>query len=73
MLFATETMKFTVEGMHCAHCQSAVEKALNGVKGVKKAVVSLEEKTATVTVKKGKVNRDALLIAMKDAGFEVLE
>lgn len=58
--------------MHCAHCQSAVEKALNGVKGVKKAVVSLEEKTATVTVKEGKVDRETLVAAVKDAGFEVL-
>lgn len=73
MFGAKETLVIKVEGMHCAHCQAKVEATLKAVKGVKAAVVDLEAKTATVTVKAGKVTADALKAAVTDAGFEVVE
>lgn len=73
MFGATENLIIKVEGMHCAHCQAKVEAALKAVKGVKKATVDLEAKTAAVTVKAGKVTVDALKNAVSDAGFEVVE
>lgn len=42
--------KMLVEGMSCNHCKASVEKALKGVPGVADAQVSLEEKTATITL-----------------------
>ncbi|MDO4280509.1 MAG: heavy metal translocating P-type ATPase [Peptococcaceae bacterium] len=38
-----------VEGMSCNHCKMSVEKGLEGLDGVKKAVVSLDDKTAKIT------------------------
>lgn len=68
-----EVITFGVEDMHCAHCQAKVEATLKAVKGVKKVVVSLEDKTATVTVRAGKVSVDTLKAAVKEAGFGVTE
>ena len=62
------TMK--INGMMCAHCKAAVEKALGGVAGVEKAEVNLEEKAAYVTGEG--VSRDALKDAVTEAGYEVV-
>jgi len=56
--------------MHCAHCQSSLQTALQAVKGVKTAIVSLEEKTAKVKYASDKTEPDALRAAVKAAGFE---
>jgi Cu+-exporting ATPase len=48
-----------------------VEKALKAVDGVEDAVVSLEAKTAEVTLNK-EVPEDVLAKAVTDAGYEVV-
>ncbi len=65
-----ETMKkvIAVEGMHCAHCQATVEKALCAVEGVSAAKVDLKKKNATVTLAQ-EVTDEALSAAVRDAGF----
>ncbi len=73
MFGAKEVITFGVEDMHCAHCQAKVVSALKAVKGVKKADVSLEQKSATVTVRAGKVDVETLKNAVKEAGFGVTE
>ena len=66
----TMTKTLTVEGMMCEHCQARVEKALAAVKGVKRAQVDLQTKTATVEC--GLLVGDkALKQAVTDAGYEV--
>ena len=66
----TMTKTLTVEGMMCEHCQARVEKALAAVKGVKRAQVDLDAKTATVEC--GLLVGDkALKQAVTDAGYEV--
>lgn len=62
------TMK--INGMMCAHCKAAVEKALGGVARVEKAEVNLEEKAAYVTGEG--VSKDALKDAVTEAGYEVV-
>lgn len=60
----------TVEGMMCAHCQAHVQKALEGVEGVKQAEVDLEKKRAFVTLIK-EVSNEALTAAVEEAGYTV--
>lgn len=60
-----------IEGMMCAHCTGRVEKALNDMDGVS-ATVSLEDKSAEVTLSKD-VSDDALIKAVTDAGYEVVD
>lgn len=63
--------KMTIEGMSCGHCSARVEKALNGIPGVK-ATVNLEEKTAYIELG-GNVSDDTLKKAVEDAGYEVTD
>lgn len=68
------TMKkvLTVEGMMCAHCQSHVQKALEGVAGVTAVSVDLEAKKATVEMAED-VADELLAAAVKDAGYEPVD
>ncbi|EJE2786791.1 copper chaperone CopZ [Listeria monocytogenes] len=66
-----EKLTLNVEGMTCYHCEARVTKALSEVNGVKSAVVSLDEGTATVEFEKGQVTEDALIDAVEEAGYEV--
>ena len=59
-----------VEGMMCQHCVAHVTKALEGIEGVEAVEVSLENKTAAVTLAKD-VADDVLTKAVVDAGYEV--
>ncbi len=56
-----------VSGMTCPHCVMNVKKALAAVSGVEEADVSLENAEAVVT---GSADRDALVQAVKTAGYE---
>ncbi|EAC6408234.1 copper chaperone [Listeria monocytogenes] len=66
-----EKLTLNVEGMTCSHCKARVTKALSEVSGVKSAVVSLDEGTATVEFEQGQVTEDALIDAVEEAGYEV--
>lgn len=67
------TMKkiIKVEGMHCAHCQASVEKALSGLEGVSSAKVDLDKKSATVSLS-ADISNDLLMQTINDAGFEAI-
>ena len=60
-----------IEGMMCAHCQSHVQKALEGVEGVTGVAVSLEENQAKVTMN-AEVADKLLTDAITEAGYKVL-
>ena len=60
--------KMLIEGMMCNHCKATVEKVLGSIEGVKTAVVSLEEKTATVTADREIPDR-VLMDAVSEKGF----
>lgn len=61
----------SVEGMHCMHCASSVEKAVSGIEGVKDAKVNLDKKSCTAKLS-GDVEDAAIISAIKEAGFEVI-
>lgn len=63
--------KMTIEGMMCGHCTGRVQKALEAIEGVESVVMSLEEKSATVTAK-DTVSDEVLKAAVTDAGYEVV-
>lgn len=64
----TKMITMKIEGMMCAHCKAAVEKALGAIDGVT-ATVDLEAKTATV---QGCADKALLTQTVKDAGYEVI-
>jgi Cu+-exporting ATPase len=66
----TEVVQLGIEGMHCASCLGAVERALTEVPGVVSAQVNLAEERARVEVLAGIVPVADLLQAVRRAGYE---
>lgn len=60
-----------IEGMMCTHCTGRVEKALGAIDGVDKVEMSLEGKSATLTLSK-EVDNQTLTDAVTEAGYEVV-
>lgn len=63
---------FAVLGMACTGCAGMVEKALIGVSGVRSATVSLAGRTVVVDYDETSVVVDALALAVKSAGYEMV-
>jgi copper chaperone CopZ len=62
-----ETTKLKLAGLTCKHCIMRTTNALEGISGVKKAKVKLDN----ATVKHEKyVSAETLIVAVKEAGFE---
>ena len=61
----------TVEGMHCEHCASSVEKAVAQINGVIEAKVNLSKKTCSAKIKED-MDNSVFINAVKEAGFEVI-
>lgn len=60
-----------IEGMSCSHCTARVAAALMGLDGVENAEMSLENKTAVLTLSKD-VSDDVIRETVDDTGFDVV-
>jgi len=60
-----------IEGMMCGHCTGRVEKALAALEGVSAVEMSLEGKSATLTLEKA-VDDQVLIDTVTEAGYEVV-
>ena len=68
--FAGEkTVTLAVKNMYCATCPHTVKASLQAVPGVKLAVVSYKDKTATVTYDDATADEKALTAATTNAGY----
>ena len=61
-----------IEGMACGHCTARVQKALEAVEGIAEVIMSLEKKSAEITLN-APVDDEALRAAVTEAGYEVTE
>jgi len=64
-----ETMRIKVDGLRCGGCVNSLEKALRATNGVDTAVVSLEDKEASIT---GDASEETVRQAILDAGYKPL-
>ena len=60
-----------IEGMMCGHCTGRVQKALEAVEGVESVVMSLEDKSAEITMEK-EIADEELKAVVTEAGYEVI-
>lgn len=67
---ATSATSISIEGMHCSHCATNVEKAIRSIEGVEDVHVSLSDKRATV---RGTADRTAIKEAIESIGFQVVD
>jgi copper chaperone len=63
-----ETAVYSVSGMHCAHCQRAVQEEVSAVGGVRAVEVDLERKLVTVAAEP--LDDAAVRAAIEAAGYE---
>jgi Cu+-exporting ATPase len=68
-----EKVTLPIHGMSCASCVKKVETALNSLEGVMKASVNFATERATVQYIPGIVSVEDFRMAVKEAGYEVLE
>ena len=61
-----QTITLNIEGMTCGGCVKSVTSILEGVNGVDKAEVSLENKNAVVEFDPAQTNPAALIEAVED-------
>ena len=61
--------KFDVTGMSCSACQAHVEKAVCRLPGVQEAAVNLLANSMTVEYDEAKLNDEAIISAVADAGY----
>ena len=66
---AEQTVTLAVKNMDCAACPHTVKASLQAVPGVKQAVVSHKEKTATVIYDDAKTGVQELTTATTNAGY----
>ncbi len=62
-------IRLNINGMTCGHCVAHTKKNLEAVPGVSEVDVTLEPGAAVV---RGDANADALIAAVKEAGYEAV-
>ncbi len=62
--------KFSVTGMKCAACSSAVERALSKLDGINEASVNLSGAFMICDYDEEKIKKDVIITAVKKAGFK---
>lgn len=65
----SDTLTFSVPGMTCGHCEASVKQEVGSVSGV--SAVDVDLQTKLVTVSGAALDRDAILAAIDEAGFDV--
>jgi copper chaperone CopZ len=65
----SSTLTFSVPGMTCGHCEASVKQEVGAVAGVTGVDVDLE--TKDVVVSGAGLDRDAIVAAIDEAGFDV--
>jgi copper chaperone CopZ len=62
------TLTYSVPGISCGHCKSAIEAEVNQLEGVESVTVDIDAKTVMVV---GDATEEAVRAAVDEAGYEV--
>ena len=65
------TMTTSVPEIHCDHCKHSIEGALAPLPGVASARVDISARTITVEVDETVTDREQLVTAIEDQGYDV--
>ncbi|MDS2173042.1 MULTISPECIES: heavy-metal-associated domain-containing protein [unclassified Nesterenkonia] len=67
------TLQYTVTGMTCSHCESAVRQEVEALDGVQGVEVSAASGTLRLTAEDPeRVSDDAVIAAVDEAGYEAV-
>lgn len=65
------TRIISVPEIHCDHCKSSIEGALQPLAGVREASVDIGTRTVTVSFDEGRIGRDQLVTVIEAQGYDV--
>ena len=65
------TATYSVPGVSCGHCETAIKGEVEPIEGVESVVVDLEAKTVTVTAEDPAALDALVRAAIDEAGYEV--
>jgi copper chaperone len=65
----SDTVTYTVPGVHCSHCEAAIKSEVGAVAGVTAVVVDLDRKLVTVSGED--LEDERLRAAIDEAGYDV--
>ena len=60
---------YSIGGMHCAACSSAVERVTRKLEGVERSDVNLPMNRMTIVYDENRVNPEAIISKIEKAGF----
>lgn len=64
----SETVTYSVPGIHCGHCGMSIREEVSEVEGVEEVVVDVEGKV--VTIRGSELSDEKLRTAIQEAGYE---
>ena len=64
----TDTVTYSVPGIHCAHCGMSIREEVSEVEGVEAVDVDLDAKA--VTIRGRELSDERLRAAIEEAGYE---
>ncbi|MEF2143959.1 MAG: heavy metal translocating P-type ATPase [Desulfovibrionaceae bacterium] len=64
-----ETLRLDIDGMHCAACSARVERAVQGLEGVRSVEVSLADNSGTILFDPDRIGRADIRQAIEAAGY----
>lgn len=64
------TRRFRVEGMTCGGCERSLGRAVSRLAGVENVAASHTDRAATVTYDETLVRPEAIVAAIRDAGYQ---
>jgi len=65
------TRTITVPEIHCEHCKTSIEGALNPIQGVRAASIDIAVRAVTVDYDPDAVTPEALIEAIEEQGYDV--
>ncbi len=66
-----KTVKLKITGMHCSSCEVLIKDALEESEGVKKADISMKNKSAEIQFDENKTDKQKLKAIIEKEGYEV--
>lgn len=61
----------SVPDISCGHCKTSIENAVNPLEGVESAVVTIDDRTVSVSYDGTESTMDTIVAAIDDQGYEV--
>ena len=65
------TITLSVPDISCAHCKTSIEGAVAPLEGVERAEVTIDTRSVDVTYDVDAIDRDAIVTAIEDQGYDV--